>query len=190
MLVHSTNWTNWPATSRPSYTTHSLVSLMTWFVTAKLGQLVLSQFQRRIPIQPFTIESVDSRTGIQFIYVMWTSLTETQPAKTALPWSHRMFHITEDHSAGDCINPKSILLQHDITVKWQRLLVRSLLHSATQCDNGRILVEVVETWASICYGWQVLLDQHSLEAKIILLAEYLATNTKGHKDCIWVTNNA
>jgi len=48
--VHSA-WTelNWPATSRPSYTTRSLVALISvtiWLAAAKLGRLVLSQFVR------------------------------------------------------------------------------------------------------------------------------------------------
>jgi len=48
MLLHST-WTelNWTATSRPSYTTRSLVtrvSVTTWLAAAKLGRLVLRQF--------------------------------------------------------------------------------------------------------------------------------------------------
>jgi len=49
-LVHST-WTelNWPATSRPSYTTCSLVmrvtvNVTTWLAAVKLGRLVLGQF--------------------------------------------------------------------------------------------------------------------------------------------------
>ena len=40
---------NWPATSRPSYTTRSLVtrvSVTNWLAAAKLGRLVLSQFVR------------------------------------------------------------------------------------------------------------------------------------------------
>ena len=44
------NTWNWPATSRPSYTTRSLVarnSVTTWLAAAKLGLLVPSQLVRR-----------------------------------------------------------------------------------------------------------------------------------------------
>jgi len=48
-MIWHTNWTEprWSATSRPSYTTRSLVTCVnvtTWLAAAKLGRLVLSQF--------------------------------------------------------------------------------------------------------------------------------------------------
>jgi len=47
--LHVVHGLNWPATSRPSYTTRSLVTRVdatTRLATAKLGRLVLSQFVR------------------------------------------------------------------------------------------------------------------------------------------------